>query len=261
MIIPEPHPHEPVHLEAAKPEPPHTLEAGPGVVLVPANAPALENDMIDVRLSQLGDTPMIHEWKMFGLQTILAGALVAATTGVAPAEAPKGSTDEKKDDVAEQLKALQGQVKALNETVGALNGALAKDFKRIDESISRLGNDVLASKDKAEKASTGVENLRSEVDRLRKELEALRTQVASGRTSNYPQAQASTGRVRLVNTFTTPVTILVNNKAYEVMPGETRVTDALPAGTINYEVLGIQAARNTRLDPNETLTINVYTRQ
>jgi hypothetical protein len=113
---------------------------------------------------------------------------------------------------------------------------------------------------KADKASKGVDTLTAEVERLKKELESLRTQVAAGRVSNYPQAGTSTGRVRLVNTFTSPVTIVLNNKVYEVMPGETRLSDPLPSGTINYEVLGIQTARNTRLDPNEILTINVYTR-
>jgi outer membrane murein-binding lipoprotein Lpp len=253
---------EPVPLEPARPEPPRPLDAS--VVIIPANAPALENDAIDVRASQLGDTPMIHEWKMLGLQTILAGALVAATTGVAPAEADKndkGSTDVKKDDVSEQFKALQGQLKTLTDAVQQMGGAIEMDVKKIQSDISRLSGDVLDSKVKADKASKGVDTLTAEVERLKKELESLRTQVAAARVSNYPQAPTSTGRLKIVNTFTTPVSVVVNNKVYrDVMPGETRFTDVLPSGTISYEVLGITAMRNTHLDPNEILTLNVYTR-
>lgn len=263
MLHPEATPREPAAL--GTPEPPAPLDAGPGVVLIPATPPVLEDDVIAVRVSHPGDTPMISEWKLLGLQTVLAGALVAASTGpIAAADAPeKGSSDVKKDDgISTQLKELREQMKQLNESMIGLGGAIEKDVKKIREDINRLSNDVIASKDKAEKASSGVESLRSEVDRLRRELESLRTQVASGRVSNYPQAgqTATTGRVRLINTFASPVTILINNKAYEVMPGETRLSDPLPSGTINYEVLGIQAARNTRLDPNEILTINVFTR-
>lgn len=262
MVPPEPVIPVPAPVAA---EPPRPLDAGVTVVLIPANAPTLENDAIDVRASHPGDTPMIREWKMLGLQTVLAGALVAATTAVTPAAEPadKGSSDVKKDDVGDSLKALQGQIKALTEAVEKMDGAISKDVKKIQADISRLSGDVLDSKVKADKASKGVEDLTAEVDKLRKELEALRTQVAAGRVSNYPQAPPSgMGRVKIVNTFTTPVTFVVNNKVYrDVMPGETRFTEALPAGTINYEVLGIQTARNTQLDPNEVLTINVFVRQ
>jgi hypothetical protein len=267
-LVPPPH-------DVLRVKPPEVLEAemkaeaavetrreAEGIALEGITPIPVTDETIAILLSHPGDTPMLQEWRLLGMQTLLAGAIVAASaTGaqidgpVADAKDAKGSSDVKKEDsVADQLKALSKQIEALNSTIKT-------DFGKVGEDISAIRKDILATTNKVNAAQKDVETLKTEVDRLRKEIDALRNQVATGRVSNYPLAPGATGRVRLVNTFTTPVTILVNKRAYEVNPGETRMTDVLPAGTINYEVLGIQAARDTRLDANEILTINVYTRQ
>ena len=74
-----------------------------------------------------------------------------------------------------------------------------------------------------------------------------------------------TGRIRLSNTFATPVTVFVNQRAYTLFPNETRDLESQPAGPFQYEVLAsnfgvVQPRKTVSLNPNETFTISVYTR-
>jgi hypothetical protein len=238
-------------------EPVRPLEPEPGVVLIPAVSELEIDDIIAVRNSHPGDTPMLQEWKLLGMQAVLAGALIAST-GTA-ADEKKPSSDEKVD-VAAQLKQLSAQMKALSDSVTSIDSTIKKDFERV-------ANDVLDARGKASKAQSDVEALRAEVDRLRKEVEGLRG--APTRVSNYPSTPAGTSTIRLVNTFTDAVTIVINNdRVYHLNPNEVRFTAPLPVGDVTYEVLStavpggvIQGQRTTKVSASSPLTINVFTRQ
>ena len=100
---------------------------------------------------------------------------------------------------------------------------------------------------------------------MRLDLDALKNRAPVSRESAYaPSASnspsAATGRIRLVNTFLDPMTIVVNGRAYQVAPGDTRLVEAVPAGTFNYEVLGVQPRVDRTLAANETFTITVHPR-
>jgi hypothetical protein len=222
------------------------------VTLIPV--PESTDDSIRILVSHPGDTPMIQDWKMLGMQTILAGALVAASSSAAQIDGPvadskdnKGSSDVKKEDpVVEQLKALRLQIEAMNTTI-------KNDF-------GTVRNDILEAKTKASTAQKDVDLLKLEVERLRKEIDSLRTQASASRVSNYPASPAGTARIRLVNTFTDPVAIRINERIYHLNQNEERFTDPLTIGDVVYEVLGIQAPRTTKVTASTPLTISVFTK-
>lgn len=187
---------------------------------------------------------MIHTWKMLGLQTILAGALAAAPAAAGPFE--NNLAQAEKDSTAKQLAELKQSIDELRTL------------------IKTLSSDGLNANLKAEKAQSDIEEMKKQLAQLRLDVEDLRKRLAtpSQVSAKYgPNGTApATGRVRLVNTYLEPMTIIVNGKAYPVSPGEVRLTEALPAGSFSYEVLGVQALRNRSLAANETFTINVHPR-
>jgi hypothetical protein len=115
----------------------------------------------------------------------------------------------------------------------------------------------------ATKANGDVTELTKEVLRLQRSgrpegSHGWLTQSLYGPTRPTPGVAAGMGRIRLKNTFAEPVSIVVNEAAYDAT-GQTYVMEA-PAGTFTYEVLGIPAIPTRTLAAGETFTINVYAR-
>jgi hypothetical protein len=224
--------------------------------------PALENGYTD-RNSQPGDSPMMRNWKMIAFQTLLAGTLIPAS---AQAQAPAAGSDAppKQPDTASILKEIQ----ELKKTLGAMETKVASSFRAMQEDtekrLKKIEDDGVAAGLRVEKTQADIEDLKKQVVQLRQDLDALRNRAPSNRESGYTPpanaAPAATGRVRLVNTFMDPMTIIVNAVRYQVAPGETRLTEPVPAGTFNYEVLGVQPRLDRNLAANETFTITVYPR-
>jgi hypothetical protein len=220
--------------------------------------PALENGYAD-RNSQPGDSPMMRNWKMLAFQTLLAGTLIPAG-----AEAQVTGTDGKPPDTASILKEIQ----ELKKTVSAMEAKVASSFRAMQDDmekrLKKMEDDGIGAGLKVEKTQTDLEDLKKQVAQLRQDLDAIRNRASSSRESAYtPPANgpaAATGRVRLVNTFMDPMTIIVNGVRYQVAPGETRLSEPVPAGTFSYEVLGVQARLERTLAANETFTVTVYPR-
>jgi hypothetical protein len=62
-----------------------------------------------------------------------------------------------------------------------------------------------------------------------------------------------------VNTYTGPVTVIVNDRAYRLMPNETRTIENVPAGPFTFWVLNSQPfPQNRTLTPNEMFVISVF---
>jgi len=112
-----------------------------------------------------------------------------------------------------------------------------------------------------QKTKADIADIRRTIAQIQKDLDGMNQRMSSERRSAYPPTQAApSGRIRLVNTFAQPVTIIVNARAYTLQPGETRQLDAVPTGAFAYEVLGIQPPASRTLEPNETFTITVHPR-
>ncbi len=112
-----------------------------------------------------------------------------------------------------------------------------------------------------------VKELKRQVAQLQRDVDALRTHSVS----NYAPTPAapSTGRIRLVNTWPETITVFLNQRAYDIPPGQEATTEGVPAGTFTFEILarrpdasiGMIQPRTTRsLAASETYTIHVHPR-
>jgi hypothetical protein len=216
---------------------------------------------------------MRSNWKVVGLATLLAGAL-AAPTLAADSDTPPSIAS-----LAKQLETVKQQLEALQKTVDSLKGlpnsiaSLTRTLEKLDKDgaglkavqtdLTELKGAGLATDLKIQTAQNSLNDLSKEVTQLRKDFDTLKTRPPSPQIAGYPppaNATLGTGRVRLVNTFADPMTIIVNGKAYHVQPGETRLSDPVPAGAFTYEVLGVQPPLERQLASNQTFTVTVFPR-
>jgi hypothetical protein len=253
--------HAPVILPRVSPEDAPSLEPAPLLAALPSTplTSVLENGYAD-RNSQPGDSPMIRNWKMLAFETVLAGTLIPAG-----AQAQTTDTQLKPADMAAVLKDVQ----ELKKIVNAIDGRVASSFRAMQEEtekrLKKLEDDGVAAALKYEKTQTDLEEIKKQLAQLRLDLDALKSRAPVNRESAYAPSPSNspspaTGRIRLMNTFLDPMTIVVNGRAYQVGPGDTRLVEAVPAGTFNYEVLGVQSRVDRALAANETFTITVHPR-
>jgi hypothetical protein len=195
-----------------------------------------------------GDTPMLGTWNKIHYHALLAALLAAS-----PALGQQKNSDTKEDrldGIKLQLDQLEQALKTANNKLDAL-----KQLKKQVEDFKGESN--------ASQAATqrDLDSLRQAVTRLQKEIEGLRNSAAPAtRIAASPPSEthASTGVVELVNTYSSDVAIVVNNRTYRLHPNEKRFTDPLPAGSFTYEVLGVTPLNTRPLNPNEVYHITVH---
>jgi hypothetical protein len=233
-----------------------------------------------------GDTPMMSTWKTLGWPAFLS---VLLTAGPAAAQVKNSDGTTKPPDLttlASQLDAIKKKVDSIDiqvqtlasvpKSLGTLKEAtdkltdahndlkqaLERVEKRVDDELRALQSRATATDLKLLKAQTDITSLLNQLDGLRKDMDGLGSRVAGTQISAYPPREpppTATGRLRLVNTYFQPMTIVVNRAAYTVAPGESRMTEPIPAGVFSYEVLGVQPGPQSRvLAANETFTVTVH---
>lgn len=234
------------------PEEPKKLAAPQGFVIPTLTTELAPPPEFPNCYAHRGDTPMTRTWKTLGLPTLLAALWLPApvvaqqeTGGTKPSvSVPAANTDLLADKMAD----LKGDLKALTDALDALKKAMEN----------------LASKEEARAMShdLALKAVSDEIAKLRAELESLRTRLGTTQTSAmYTPSAGQTGRVQIINEFTEQVTVVVNDRTYRVLPGQQELTGPIPAGTFNYQVLGVQATLQSRtLAANETYTIRVFAR-
>jgi hypothetical protein len=149
----------------------------------------------------------------------------------------------------------------------------ADDAKRmidlLDKIHQRMGN-LEARMDTTLDLGKDVKQLREDVSRLQREVAELRRAGNGNSTSFYPSQPSASpsvsasmapmpqGRVRLVNSYLTDMTAIVNGTTVVVPAGRT--TDVtVPAGPVSYQILQIpQPMKTTTLVPNEMLTLTLF---
>lgn len=169
---------------------------------------------------------MMRHIPWIGASTLLAIALTAVPARADDSDKPKSTED--------RLTAIEAQLKKVTDSLNAL---LA---------IQKLQGDVNEMKDT--------------VARLQRDLETMRGKMDSQTRTAFSPPIGGTGRIRLLNQYSSPMTMVVNGISYRLDPGRERVLDAQPAGPFTYEVLGVQPAITRVLAANETFTIFVYPR-
>jgi hypothetical protein len=237
---PLPPPVEPPSL----PEPPQFPSSGVVPVAVPATeVPSLLPD------SHRGDTAMTNNLKLLSAQVILAWALAAQASLAGQFDGPPSSGTEP-DRMTAVMNQLQDLTKSLNELVAEL--------KKLPKNLSQVNDDLRGAV-----AQQQINDLKQQVGQLQKEISDLRTRTPPQTTASlYPPTSSGTGRLRLMNSYLVPVSIVVNDVSYPLTPGEVRVVEGMRAGPFTYEVLGagfgsIQPRVSRSLTANETYTIRV----
>lgn len=199
---------------------------------------------------------MMRHWKLLGLDLVLVGALAAPL----PARAQEQIGDEPNKDsvVLKQLGDLKTSIDALTKAIkemqtSGVDSALKMqkangDIEGLKRQLTQLQQEEIAG-------------LRQQVTQMQRDLDELNRRTASPpRVATYPppQQQPATGRVRLINSYQAPVTVVVNGRAHTLNPGAIVTTDPIPAGTFTYEVLGVQPMRDRTLAANELFTITIH---
>jgi chromosome condensin MukBEF ATPase and DNA-binding subunit MukB len=182
---------------------------------------------------------MLRHWQLLGLH-----ALLAALLATAPALA---DTDTQKDN-GDTLKSIDSQLKQLNQTLAALNDIKKElaDFRR-DTNVT------------VQKSREDIAELQRKTANLEREVEELRNRLSASTRIALAPPPTTMGRVRLLNTFNAPMTIVVNDRAYRLDPNREQTID-VPVGVFTYEVLGVQPPVTRTLDANKIFTIFVYPR-
>jgi hypothetical protein len=221
---------------------------------------------------------MLYTPKWFIANVILAAALAAApalaqTNDKNPANAqqppnPAGARPPLSDrpvPETERLTEIEKSLESLRKEVAELKSAMAP-LANLPKSVDTLSTLVTTL---AEDKVLRSEALRDQLSQLKSDVQALRDRLRdTTRIAAYPPPDVSTsaaapaaGRVDLINNYSLPVSIVVNQRRYELLPGERRLTDPIPAGTYTYEVLGITPLQSSVIAANTTRTIEVFPRQ
>ncbi|MCI0680952.1 MAG: hypothetical protein L0Y71_02510 [Gemmataceae bacterium] len=286
----------PMKLEPAPIPPPPSYPAAPVMAapmpMVEAAAPVVpahQGPMILLGQGNLGETPMIRNWKTLALYSLLAVAPVATPTPLAAA----GGVDEKTQKrIDEMLTTMNEAIKALNQATQGI-GELRKDVRGVQTDIDSLKTAAVKLRADVDGSATRVDDLQKLIGNLDAEVKYLRKRVndsgvPSGRPttdkasldelmkqlSSIEQAilklksaeprvslspPAATGKVILANMYHEELLFIINGKRHRVPPVTVSAIEAVPAGTLTYEVLsptwGERARSTTNLPANETFTL------
>jgi hypothetical protein len=225
---------------------------------------------------------MRRQWHLVGVPVLLMGALFVTSS---PGQEPAKTSDDKADksppipvdairdfaDLKKLVRDLKASVETLKTSVASLTDRISTLEQTVDRELqivrSRSTNADLA----AAKAHDELLDLKKQLERARTELGGLsKRPEPTPRMSGYagpggtPPAPAPGGtaaapaRVRLVNTFYEPVSVVVNGLTYTLGPGEVRLSAPLTPGPFYYEVLNVQGRRDLVLNPAETFTVTIY---
>jgi hypothetical protein len=179
---------------------------------------------------------MLKRWQRLGWSTVLAAAFFTVATP-APAPAEEKPTDVQLERIGDQLKQvliaiadIQQDIRTLKADAKANREATQGKIAALDQTLNRLLDDMV--------------NLKRDLGTLREPGSNPAIRQAGG--INPPGTPGTTGRVLLENFYYHPVRIKVNDRTYDLEPGQTHEI-FLPAGVINYEVVGIGCPRTDTL--------------
>jgi hypothetical protein len=227
---------------------------------------------------QRGDTPMMRNWSVLKLSSVLAVALAAPTVQA------NGPTEFGQDP--EKLKEIEKKLDKLIETVTIIQKGNIADMKAVREALDylKLGLDDTALKlagamGRIDALEKQVADLRAALSKLEKNkettsfypaekvLDEIARRLASLELAikNAPTTSLrppTVGRIQLANMFQREVLFMINGKPFRVAPFSTVMLDNQPAGQFSYEVIAspwgvIRELTTPMLLPGDTYTITV----
>lgn len=157
--------------------------------------------------------------------------------------------------------------------IGAEPGEELKSIRellyKIDQRMENQNNIAMQMLDRL-KADFGqlkgdMSRLRDDMAKLQREVADVRARTGGNTSSSYyggsaPAAPSATAAVKLVNSYVSDMSAVINGSLYVVGPGQSRVV-ALYPGSVNYQVLQTQGVpKSTVLQSGEMLTLSLYPR-
>jgi len=197
---------------------------------------------------------MQRTWKQILCYTGLSAALSFGPV-LAQAESPQRpavtADTQRLEELDRQIKDLKGSMTTATRFLENVEKDL-KDFQR-ETQLATSSSD------------TKIQGLTSDLANLKIEVENLRARMTTPtRISGFgprDTAATATGRVELVNVYPQEVSVVVNNRAYRLLPNEIRLTDPVPAGAFTYEVLGVTEKRTRELAADRVYPIYIHQQQ
>ena len=270
-LQPAPIPLSLIHTELAPPPPllPETIPVGNEVpvpprkigneILVPPK-PVLERASIpmDVRppsspppLPAPGD-PTMFSLKKLTLSTGLGVALALAPTTPIRAEEPKpmtaGTTVE--ESLKTEIRALKVELAKSKVMLDALDEQVMgrKDGKTVVPADAGL----MLRMDKLEKAIAAIDTKLAAMDATPSKRTA-----GSSPTAEGTKPAVGMGMVKVVNLFTTKISITVNDKSYPLDPAQTKEIE-VPMGSFSYMLIADEMVKKSSLiKEGETVTLRI----
>ena len=151
-------------------------------------------------------------------------------------------------------------------------GQTAEDFKKLNDKLDALTktlNDLKdgmksdAVREKVATVDSKIDQLDQDIQAIKKDLRDLKRRVGDGTTTALrPEFDSATyrgqGRVRFINEYPEEMSVVVNGRAYRLLPGQERLV-AVPPGDFTYQVLNIQRSPQVRaIVADETKNIRIF---
>jgi len=195
---------------------------------------------------------MMRTLSMFGLQTVLAFGFSGSTALAEPPSTPDPIAEYKKlDEIQKQLADVQKTLIALAE--------IKKEVLELRTNTNLI----------IQKAVGDIDKLTQDMAKLRRDVDELRDKVPpqtrTALSPPNPPNSPTMGSIVLENIYSERVSVILNGRSYQLLPGTKRVVDNLPLGTFTYEVLGgptgvIQPRVERRLTPDKPYEITIFSR-
>lgn len=184
---------------------------------------------------------------LFALALLLigGGAVYAQEPGAKSSDAKPGDAT-RLDELAKDLGVLKKQA----EETAVLLRKMTDQLDRMTEVTQQT-----------QKNANELKALRDRLERAELDLARIKADAGARRSFGYdpPATQLGRGTIRLENTYSMPMTVLVGGVAYTIQPNETRYVEH-GAGSFTYEVPGVQAPVVRTLAAGETFVVRIHTR-
>jgi hypothetical protein len=197
---------------------------------------------------------------IFGLCSAVVSALLSLPSDASSQDRKNTDGQPDKPATAQQVDDLGRTLKASVDRITDRLSALDEKFEKEILSLRARGTMTELNVSTTQK---DINDLKELVARIRQDLDAIRGR--AGETRAFYSGPggtntATTGRIRMINTFPMIVAVVVNGARYDLMPGEQRDSWPVAAGMFTYEVLGIQPPIQRTLAPGEIFVVNVFPR-
>jgi hypothetical protein len=203
-----------------------------------------------------GDTPMMRNWTMLKLSSVMAVALAASPAVAGPTENPgPAQTEDKLKELDKKLDALAKKFDALIDGLKEKDESITYLFSMVNKRIDALRREIDEMKGSSKSMYPG--NAYDEILKSLKNIEGA-LKIGGPSVSYRPP---TVGRIQLANMYGEEMLFVINGVGFRVAPFTTRIIENQPAGVFTYEVIsgtyGSRAKNSPTLLPGDTYTITV----